>query len=256
MSERKSILIFMAGFVNQDDFLKVLREHPEWKQAVRMEILGEELLSLPDLVKENSRQIAENSRQIAENSRQIAALTERVDENSRQIAALTERMDENSRQIAELTQTVRRLDSRLGHLDGRFTEEVYRQAFATKVVNIDGKIRRVKIFSRSEQVDLSFDAADEGLITEDEASELSVADVVAEGRIRSTGEMVTLVAEIAVTVHKDDVTRALRRAEVASRATKRRCIPVVMGERAEVIRDTSYPGVWLVERDDIRELTG
>ncbi len=249
MSERKSILIFMAGFVNQDDFLKVLREHPEWKQAVRMEILGEELLSLPDLVKENSRQIAENSRQ-------IAALTERVDENSRQIAALTERMDENSRQIAELTQTVRRLDSRLGHLDGRFTEEVYRQAFATKVVNIDGKIRRVKIFSRSEQVDLSFDAADEGLITEDEASELSVADVVAEGRIRSTGEMVTLVAEIAVTVHKDDVTRALRRAEVASRATKRRCIPVVMGERAEVIRDTSYPGVWLVERDDIRELTG
>ena len=27
-----------------DDLLKALKEHPEWKAAVRMEILGEELI--------------------------------------------------------------------------------------------------------------------------------------------------------------------------------------------------------------------
>lgn len=47
-----------------DDLLRALREHPEWKEAVRIEILGEELFPLPELVKENSRQIAENSKQL------------------------------------------------------------------------------------------------------------------------------------------------------------------------------------------------
>ncbi len=41
-----------------DHFLRALREHPEWKEAVRVEILGEELLTIAELVKENSRQIA------------------------------------------------------------------------------------------------------------------------------------------------------------------------------------------------------
>lgn len=47
-----------------DDLLRALREHPEWKETVRIEILGEELFPLPELVKENSRQIAENSKQL------------------------------------------------------------------------------------------------------------------------------------------------------------------------------------------------
>ena len=62
-----------------DDLLRALREHPEWKEAVRVEILGEELLSLPELVKENSRQIA----------------------------ALTERMDQLARTLSEFMQATR-----------------------------------------------------------------------------------------------------------------------------------------------------
>ncbi len=225
----------MTVIRNTDDLLRALREHPEWKEAVRIEILGEELLSLPELVKENSRQIAENSNQ-------ISRLTERMDR-------LTEIMRLHDVRLA-------RVEDRLGHLDGRFTEEMYRRGFATKVADIEGKIRRVKVLSRPEQADLSFDAADENLIDEAEAMELRDADVVAEGRIRSTGEEVTLVAEISNTVHIDDVLRAIKRAEIASRATDRRCIPVVMGEKADAIKDTPHSGVWLIEKNQTRELGG
>lgn len=231
------------------EIIRQLQQDPALKAELRAVLLGEEILSLPDLVRENSRQIAENSRQ-------IAALTERMDRVEAQIAALVERMDQVERRLGGVEDRLGRVEDRLGHLDGRFTEEIYRRAFATKVADIEGKVRRVKVLSRSEQADLSFDAADEDLIDEVEALELRDADVVAEGRIRSTGEEVTLVAEISYTVHIDDVLRAIKRAEIASRATNRRSIPVVMGEKADYIKDVPHSGVWLIEKNQTRELLG
>ncbi len=37
----------MTSFNSQEDFLRALKENPEWKEAVRALILGEELLQLP-----------------------------------------------------------------------------------------------------------------------------------------------------------------------------------------------------------------
>ena len=37
----------MTTINSQEDFLRALRENPEWKEAVRALILGEELLQLP-----------------------------------------------------------------------------------------------------------------------------------------------------------------------------------------------------------------
>ena len=37
----------MTSFNSQDDFLRALKENPEWKESVRALILGEELLQLP-----------------------------------------------------------------------------------------------------------------------------------------------------------------------------------------------------------------
>ena len=42
------------------DFLQVLREHPEWRADVRAEVLGEELISLPDLVRQVATAVAQN----------------------------------------------------------------------------------------------------------------------------------------------------------------------------------------------------
>ena len=37
----------MTSINNQDDFLRALRDNPEWREAVRAQILGEDLLKLP-----------------------------------------------------------------------------------------------------------------------------------------------------------------------------------------------------------------
>ena len=42
----------MVNINTQEDFLRVLRENPEWREAVRAQILGEELLHLPAALQE------------------------------------------------------------------------------------------------------------------------------------------------------------------------------------------------------------
>ncbi len=57
-----------------DDILRVLRENPEWKEAVRREILTEELMNLParfDQFAAKTEQFIDEQRQFNENQRQF-----------------------------------------------------------------------------------------------------------------------------------------------------------------------------------------
>ncbi len=209
-SEPRTILVTMTAFMTQDDFLRALREHPEWRQAVRTEILGEELLSLPDLVKENSRQIAENSRQIAENSRQVAALTERMDENSRQIAALTERMDRVEAQIAALTGEVRSLRDDVGDLKGRGLEEDLRRGPRRFLTQYRG-IRAMDYDERYDMTDV--------IESESERREVNNLDAILVGNDPGTGQQIYVVVEASWTPNRRDLERVRRRAELLARAT-------------------------------------
>lgn len=221
------------------DTLEIIRQMQKdaaLRAEMRAVLLGEELLSLPELVKENSRQIAENSRQIA---------------------ALTERMDQLTEIIRHHDGRLVRVEDRLGQLQGDITEDKYRRSFASRAARIEGRVRVSKVLSPQEVDDLGYEASQSGLISDDEAGQLLRADAVAFGTVRATGEEITLVAEVANRVHVDDVVRAIERAKIAARALpNRRAIPVVMGPEAEVIRDKAYSGVWLVENHETRELVG
>ena len=47
MDRERSIICTMTTINNQDDFLEALRNNPQWRDAVRAQILGEELMQLP-----------------------------------------------------------------------------------------------------------------------------------------------------------------------------------------------------------------
>ena len=67
----------MITIHTESDFLRALTEHPEWKAAVRAQILGEELLLLP--VRFNA--FVEEQREVnAEFRESIAELRESVTE--------------------------------------------------------------------------------------------------------------------------------------------------------------------------------
>lgn len=84
----------MAFTVNDlQDLLKLLREHPEWRGDVRREVLGDELLSLPDLVRQNSEDIRDLHGVVRQNSEDIRELQGVVRQNSEDISRLSERME-------------------------------------------------------------------------------------------------------------------------------------------------------------------
>ncbi|WP_298344819.1 hypothetical protein [Ferrimicrobium sp.] len=68
----------MAVINSTSDLLKALSENPEWKEAGRAELLGDRLQTLPELVSENSRQIAIISEKLDRAFELLAALAERM----------------------------------------------------------------------------------------------------------------------------------------------------------------------------------
>ncbi len=192
------------------DLLKALKENPEWREAVRVQILGEELLSLPDLVRENSRQIAENSRQIAENSRQIA---------------------ENSRQIAALTGEVKDLRDDMGYMKGRDLErdiETHPRAYVRK---------RHMVAIRSVLDDERYDLS--SVLEASEGAELDLLDVILEGELLD-GRHGYVAIEASVTLERRDIERALGRAKLLAKAANAAVLPLVVCTRSPQDRLVEY----------------
>ena len=99
------------------DLLRLLDEHPEWREDLRRRVLDDEFLRLPEYVRQNSLDIAQNSRDIAQNSADIRELKEVVAQNSRDIA-------QNSADIRSLRETIAETRAeflvRFDEMDARF----------------------------------------------------------------------------------------------------------------------------------------
>ena len=88
------------------DLYRIIDEHPHWREALRNQLLGAEILAMPEILAQLAVKVDRLTEVTAENSRRIDQLTETVAENSRQIAQLTAATAENSRRIDQLTETV------------------------------------------------------------------------------------------------------------------------------------------------------
>ena len=103
----------MTTIHTESDFLRALTEHPEWKAAVRAQILGEELLLLP--VRFNA--FVEEQREVnAEFRESIAELRESVTELQVSHAELRESVTELQVSHAELRESVTELQVSVAEL--------------------------------------------------------------------------------------------------------------------------------------------
>ena len=105
------------------DLYRILDEQPQWKEALRHQLLGPELLAVPqrlDQLTAGIRELRETVSQLeqtvsqlaetaAEHTRQFVELRETAVEHTRQIAELREIAAEHTRQLAELTVQVHEL---------------------------------------------------------------------------------------------------------------------------------------------------
>ncbi|MFN3741062.1 MAG: hypothetical protein ACK4VW_00120 [Anaerolineales bacterium] len=92
-----------------EDLIKQLHRHPEWRDALRREILTEELLSLPQIV----RELAEAQKRTEERIGELAEAQKRTEER---IGELAEAQKRTEQRLDELAEAQKRTEERIGEL--------------------------------------------------------------------------------------------------------------------------------------------
>lgn len=187
-----------------DDLIKQLRQHPEWRDALRREILTEELLSLPQIVRDLAAQVSD----LAEAQRQTQT----------QVSKLVI-------EVGKLTAAQGRTEDRVGSLEGRLLErDYYDKAYAY----FDDILRKIRVLPWSEVADL-LDQTEER-ISRKERKQVMETDLILRGRRLADREETYLLGEVSVGIDLEDVHRAAQRSKILARVTEMPVIPAVGGK--------------------------
>lgn len=224
------------------DLVRILEERPEWRGELRRLVLTDELLSLPEQVASLRAATEQSFQELIEAQKrtegQVATLAAQVTE-------LTQAQKRTEGQFTDLAESVRVLARDMGDVKGRLLEIDYRTkgpAYFSRM------LRRSHVLSPDELTALLDDAVDSGVLSDDQAQDISAADAIVRGRRREDGAEVYLVVEVSWGVGIDDIERASRRADLLAR-TGATAIPVVAGKWV-----TPEAG-WLARRNQVWQLT-
>ncbi|MBI1927298.1 hypothetical protein HYR99_24040 [Candidatus Poribacteria bacterium] len=211
------------------DLVSLLEKHPEWKMELRRLLLPDELLSLPEIVRELAQAqqrteerlnaLAEAQQHTEESLNALAQaqqhLTERVD-------ALTERVDALAEGQQRLIEEQRRLTNRVGEMRGDMLEITYARRAGGYFGRLLSRVKVVEPHTLKETL--------KTMLTPDEYYDVFLLDLLVTGKLDQDPDSpdVWLAMEISSMVDRTDVERAARRAGLLRRAGYR-AIPVVAG---------------------------
>jgi hypothetical protein len=231
------------------DLVRILEEHPEWRAELRRLVLTDELLMLPELVRDLVEAQRHTEERVTALENRVAALIEAQQRTEAQVAALVEAQQRTDQQIAALTeaqlQTNYRLDTLtndMAEVKGIVLELRYRDRAYAYFAPL---IRRTRVLSGDELDALLEGAIAQGQLSEAEADELLLADLLLRGRRRADNSEVYLVVEVSWKVDPYDVERSVRRAALMSRMGIP-VVPVVAGREvlAEAANLADMLQVW------------
>ena len=87
------------------DLYRILEERPQWKEALRHQLLGPELLAIPQRLDQLLAGIHELRQTVSQLGQTVSQLVETAVEHTRQLVELREIAVEHTRQLAELRET-------------------------------------------------------------------------------------------------------------------------------------------------------
>jgi hypothetical protein len=182
--------------------LRLLREHPDWREELRALLLSQELLTLPALV----RELAET----------VAQLAVRLGQLTARVVQLAEGQERLSETVARLAEGQERFVVQMGEVRGWALEQHYH----THAPAYFGRfLRRVQLVDVGRLADALKERLAEG-----ELAEVLLADLILSGCLSTSGgpQEVWVVLEVSATVDRGDVERAQRRQLCYARHATRR----------------------------------
>ncbi len=222
----------MTTINSQEDFLRALSENPEWRVAVRAQILGDELLQLParfDAFVEKMADFVEEQRQF--NAKMTAFVEEQKQFNAEMKDFVREQKDTNAR----LFELMGRITHDIGQLRGWFAR-LNATDFAPAIAWEMG-MHMVRTLTRGELVNMVHQAMRDGT-PRDSLRSFYNADVIIEA---TQGDATCYIAvEASYTADHRDADRALRNADFLTKFTGIPAHPAIVSVRNDRELD---PGV-------------
>jgi len=204
-----------------------------------------------ELAEAQRRHYEEFAAHRAETDRRFAELAEVQRRHYEEFAAhrqeFLEYRAETDRRFAELATAIQALAQRVDNLDGLVRGWVHEDRYRTRPRRYRRLLLDPHILSTEAREALLRQAEAAGRLTPEEAAELEDADVLVQGRSRTTGGEDFLVVEVSAKVNTDDVERAVKRAEILRKARpEAEVIPVAAGPEIHPLaaRAARDQGVW------------
>ncbi len=199
------------------DMVVILESEPSWRQELRRLLLTEDILTLPQFVRE-----------LAESNRKFEARVEtRFDRVESDIVELKTDVSQLKTDVSQLKTDVSQLKTDVGRFNGRDLERMVRER---PFVYLSRFALRLQVVDESEIATALEEAVEAAILSESEMEDAKLIDAIARGKRRLDGAVVLLACEISAAVNEYDIQRAVRRAGLIAKATRQEVIPVVLGE--------------------------
>ena len=223
------------------DLVRVLKEEPEWAEALRNQLLSQELLELPARFQAFVRVTEENNRLMRERLDRVESdirdLKAGQAETNQRLGQLTGEVDQLTGQVNQLTGEVNQMRGQIGNLVGADLErKVHANVshFARRL-----KLRKIRILQsqfiddNKELHDRLAHAEDQGIISLEQGDQIQVDDIIFRGQHRESAQSMHVVAEVSRSIADHDIVRAADRAQIWSLVTECETLAVVIGARIE-----------------------
>ena len=228
----------MTTINSQEDFLRALSENPEWRAAVRAQILGDEQLQLPakfDAFVEEQRQFNSMVAGFIEAQKQFNAMVSGFIEEQKQfnseMRAFANEMklfNAGQRELNErLIRNMDRIAQDIGQLRGWFAR--LNAADFAPVIAYEMGMRMVRTLERVELMNMAHDAVRDGT-PRDSLRSFVNADVIIEAT-QADGAACYIAVEASYTADHRDADRALRNVEFLTRFTGIPAYPCIVSVR-------------------------
>lgn len=177
----------MTTINSMQDFSRLLREHPDWRDEVRRLLLTDELLELP-------KRFAEYTEVT---DKRLDTIDNRLDALVAQAEATNRRLDALERDVGELKGVT--LQLRLQHVGAGLIVTMF------KLRNTRA-LRMAEANRNSVEFETALaDAEDAGIITGADYDRLMVTDLIVRGVIRGASTIIYAPIEATYTIHRGDI---------------------------------------------------
>ena len=215
------------------DLVRILREDPDWAEAVRSVLLTQELKSLP----ERFDKFVEITR---ENNELVNRRLERLEEGQQRLEERQQRLEEGQQRLEREIETIK---TDVGTLKGSDIERRARENILNIAKDELGLSRGSILLARGRNTDPEFlgsinNAEVLSLVTEEQADHVLLADIIIRARRVEDRRYVHGVFEVSSTIGLNDIRRARERAEAVAAATGEEAIAAVIGGTIQPLQRT------------------